>query len=150
MGFNEVFTTSAYDVNHFAENFGIFNAFAPGTFGGYTHNKYVNFAFYQYPGDVRIRMIVEANISTTVGKLGVVAQGEMNACDRGYTDSGAVNYGQKQLFTKYVFGNPLVPSYPNGTISNINYISIGTNNASVITGYRIRTRRIGRGINTTV
>lgn len=146
MGFNEVFTYSASDANHWAENWGIFNAFAPSTFGGYSHGGYVNFVYCQYSGDVRIRMIVEASISTTVGKLGVVARGDWDLVDRGYTDGGGVNYGQKQVFTKYVFGSPLVSSYPNGAISNINYISIGTNAVNVITGYRIRTKRIGKGI----
>jgi len=146
MGFNEVFTSSAMDLNHYAINYGVFNASSSGTFGGYQHNPYVNFAYCVYPGEVRIRMIVEANISTTEGKLGVVAEGDCTLVDRFYSDIGTVYYAQKQTFTKWVFGTPMISPYLTGTLADVNYISIGTNLENVIVGYRIRTRRIGKGI----
>jgi hypothetical protein len=143
MGFNEYFTTSASDANHYAINWGVFDADgAPGTFGGYNHNPYVNFVYCDVSGNISIRMFVEANRQLGQGRLGVVARGSWDLVGRGLTDQGSIINTQKQFFTKYQYGAPLMTSaYPNGTLYDINYISIGTNNTGVIQRFRIKTKK---------
>lgn len=158
MSFNEVFTNSAFDANHYAINYGLFDATNyPGTFGGYNHNTYVNFAYVPNAHNgaiVHINMIVEANYSPATasspaqgaaqaGRLGVRAQGEWNLVRKNSQFEG-ITFASKQLFTKYVYGEPLMTIYPNGAfVSAINYISIGCNNQYSIGNFRIRTRKIG-------
>lgn len=158
MSFNEVFQNSAFDANHYAINYGVFDATNyPGTFGGYNHNTYVNFV---YVGNawsgaiVHINMIVEANYSPATntspnygaaqaGRLGVRAQGEWNLV-RKHSQFEGISLASKQFFTKYVYGEPLMLIYPNGPfVSAINYISIGANAQPCIGNFRIRTRKIG-------
>ena len=143
MGFNEVFTSSTLDYNHYAINWGVFDAVnASGTFGGYNHNTYVNFVYCDVSGNISIRMFVEANRQLGQGRLGVVARGSWDLVDRLLTDQTTIAHSQKQFFTKYQYGTPLMSGgYPNGTLANINYISIGTNNSAVIQRFRIKTKK---------
>jgi hypothetical protein len=143
MGFNEFFTASSYDANHYAINWGVFDADGtPGTFGGYNHNPFVNFVYCDVGGNISIRMFVEANRQLGSGRLGVVARGSWDLVDRALTDQGTITNSQKQFFTKYQYGTPLMSGgYPNGTLANINYISIGTNNTGVIQRFRIKTKK---------
>jgi len=143
MGFNEIYTASANDANHYAINWGVFDADGtPGTFGGYNHNTYVNFVYCDVGGNVSIRMFVEANRQPGQGRLGVVARGSWDLVDRALTDQSSITNSQKQFFTKYQYGAPLMTSaYPNGTLANINYISIGTNSTGVLQRFRIKTKK---------
>jgi hypothetical protein len=143
MGFNEYFTTSAYDANHYAINWGVFDSdSASGTFGGYNHNPYVNFVYCDVGGNISIRMFVEANRQLGQGRLGVVARGSWDLVDRPLNDQSTITNSQKQIFTKYQYGAPLMTSaYPNGTLADINYISIGTNGSSVLQRFRIKTKK---------
>jgi hypothetical protein len=143
MGFNEIYTASASDANHYAINWGVFDTDgSPGTFGGYNHNTYVNFVYCDVGGNVSIRMFVEANRQPGQGRLGVVARGSWDLVDRALTDQSSITNSQKQFFTKYQYGAPLMTSaYPNGTLANINYISIGTNSTGVLQRFRIKTKK---------